>query len=145
MMDLHALAQGFTDLSQKVSRCRQTVIQENIQENDPGYQAWLARLEELDDQFNALQTAATKLDTAYAQAKLAGMDQQIAQIVTATSAANATIETIADINNAFHVVAAVVATAGAIAATIAAPGVGAPALITSAQALVAAVKAYKGT
>jgi hypothetical protein len=141
-MDLHTLALGFDDLSNKVSEIREKVAQENIHENDPEYHAWLAKLEDLDDQFNALQNAATKLDTAYAQLKLAGMDKQIAQITAATNSANATIKTIADINKVFHIVAAVVAAAGAVAATIAAPGVGAPALVSSAQALVAAIKAY---
>ena len=139
MPDLHDLAQDFIALSDMLTTRSAQQQSRNLPPTAPGYAQWRAELGTLDDQINALEAAATEIDAAYAREKLAGLDDTLAQIGTATADAKAAITDIADANRAAQIIAAVVSTATAVVATIADPIAGAPALTASAGALVNAV------
>jgi hypothetical protein len=135
MPDLHDLAQDFIALAETLTTRSAQLENRNLPSADPGYAQWMADLAALDDQINALQAASTGLDAAYAQEKLAGLDDTITQIGKATDDAKSAIATIGDANRAAQIIAAVVNTAAAVVATIADPIAGAPALVASAAAL----------
>jgi len=143
MPNAHDLAVAFSDLADAVDAQSDTLNGQNLHPGDAGYDHWMAELGKLNTLYNALQDAATRLDTTYGAQRLAGLQSELTSITAATNEANDAIKTIVQINDVLHLVAAAAAAAAAVSATIADPIVGGPTLITSAQALEAAVDAFK--
>lgn len=144
MSNAHELAQSFGEMADLVKDERARLSQLGLQPNDAGYATWQKQIAALDTQFDHLQDAAVKLDTAYAAERLKGLEAKLQSITDATNEANQAIARVEDIKKVLHVIAAAVAVAAAAAAAVANPIVGTPVLLASGEALIAAVKVSQG-
>jgi chromosome segregation ATPase len=144
MSNVHDLALSFDAMATTVKNERAKLLARNLQPGYPDYAAWQKQIAALDTQYDHLQDAAVKLDTAYAAERLKGLEAKLQSITDATNETNKTIAEMADINKVLHLIAAAVAAAAAAVAAVANPIVGAPTLLASGEALIAAVRAFSG-